>query len=221
MGVIIDVKGRQILDSRGNPTIEADVLLNDGSMGRGMVPSGASTGSHEALELRDGGKPFGGKGVKKAVANINEIIGPQIIGLCAIEQERVDNVMIELDGTPNKSKLGANATLAVSLAVANAAAQSKGLPLYRYLGGLEARILPVPFMNILNGGKHADNNVDIQEFMIVPSGAETFSDAIKMGVEIYHTLKGILRSKGYSISVGDEGGFAPDLSSNEELWNFW
>ncbi len=216
MGVIIDVKGRQILDSRGNPTIEADVLLNDGSMGRGMVPSGASTGSHEALELRDGGKPFGGKGVKKAVANINEIIGPQIIGLCAIEQERVDNVMIELDGTPNKSKLGANATLAVSLAVANAAAQSKGLPLYRYLGGLEARILPVPFMNILNGGKHADNNVDIQEFMIVPSGAETFSDAIKMGVEIYHTLKGILRSKGYSISVGDEGGFAPDLSSNEE-----
>lgn len=216
MSVIVDVKSRQILDSRGNPTLETDVILSDGSLGRGMVPSGASTGTYEALELRDGGKAFGGKGVTKAVANVNQVIAPEIIGHDSLEQERIDSLMIELDGTPNKSKLGANAILSVSMAVSDASAQSRGLPLYRYLGGIKSRVLPVPFMNILNGGKHADNNVDIQEFMIVPSGAETFSDALQMAVEIYHCLKGILKSKGYSTAVGDEGGFAPDLRSNEE-----
>ena len=216
MSVIVDVKARQILDSRGNPTIETDIILSDGSLGRGMVPSGASTGTHEALELRDGGKAFGGKGVKKAVSNVNQVIAPEIIGRDSSCQQEIDNLMIELDGTSNKSKLGANAILSVSMAVADASAQSRGLPLYRYLGGIQSRVLPVPFMNILNGGKHADNNVDIQEFMIVPSGADTFSSALQMAVEVYHCLKSILKSKGYSTAVGDEGGFAPDLGSNEE-----
>ncbi|MGI6164313.1 MAG: phosphopyruvate hydratase [Bacillota bacterium] len=216
MATIIDVRARQILDSRGNPTVEADVLLSDGSMGRGMVPSGASTGTYEALELRDGDKAFLGKGVKKAVSNVVNVIGPEIIGRDASNQQDIDYAMIKLDGTHNKSKLGANAILAVSMAVTAAAAESAGLPLYRYLGGIQARILPVPFMNILNGGKHADNNVDIQEFMIVPSGAGSFSSAVQMAAEIYHSLKAVLKSKGHSTAVGDEGGFAPDLKSNEE-----
>jgi len=216
MAEIIDVKARQILDSRGNPTLEADVLLSDGSFGRGMVPSGASTGTYEALELRDGEKAYGGKGVLKAVKNVTEVIGPEIIGMEATAQAQIDRAMIKLDGTPNKSNLGANATLAVSLAVASAAAQSTGQPLYRYLGGVSARVLPVPFMNVLNGGKHADNNVDIQEFMIVPAGAGSFAGAAQMACEIYQALKSVLKSKGLSTAVGDEGGFAPDLKSNEE-----
>jgi len=213
---IIDLRARQILDSRGNPTIETDCVLSDGSFGRGMVPSGASTGTYEALELRDGGKAFGGKGVTKAVANVMEVIAPEVLGMEALDQAAVDKRMIELDGTPTKSKLGANAILSVSMAVASAAAESVGLPLYRYLGGLRARTLPVPFMNVLNGGKHADNNVDIQEFMLVPAGAKTYSDALQMGAEVYQVLKSILKSKGLSTAVGDEGGFAPDLKSNEE-----
>lgn len=216
MAEIIDVKARQILDSRGNPTLEADVLLSDGSFGRGMVPSGASTGTYEALELRDGEKAYGGKGVMKAVKNVLDLIGPEIMGMEACAQADVDRAMIKLDGTPNKSKLGANATLAVSLAVASAAAQSTGQPLYRYLGGVSARVLPVPFMNVLNGGKHADNTVDIQEFMIVPAGARNFAEAAQMAAEAYQALKSVIKSKGYSTAVGDEGGFAPDLKSNEE-----
>jgi enolase len=213
---IIDLKARQILDSRGNPTIETDCVLSDGSFGRGMVPSGASTGTHEALELRDGGKAFGGKAVTKAVSNVMEVIAPEVIGMEALDQAAVDKLMIELDGTSNKSKLGANAILSVSMAVAMAAAESAGLPLYRYLGGIGARTLPVPFMNVLNGGKHADNNVDIQEFMLVPAGAKTYSLALKMAAEVYQVLKSLLKSKGLSTSIGDEGGFAPDLKSNEE-----
>ncbi len=214
---IIKVTGREILDSRGNPTVEADVLLADGSFGRAAVPSGASTGEHEALELRDGDpKRYLGKGVRKAVDNINRKIGPALAGYDAARQVEVDACMISLDGTATKSKLGANAILAVSMAVARAAASSEQTPLYRYLGGVNARILPVPLMNIINGGAHADNSVDLQEFMIVPHGAERFSDAIRMGAEVFHALKSVLKSKGYSTAVGDEGGFAPNLKSNEE-----
>ncbi len=211
------IVGREILDSRGNPTVEADVLLRDGSFGRAAVPSGASTGEHEAIELRDGDKRrYQGKGVLQAVENINTVIARELGGREAGEQPQIDARMIQLDGTPNKGQLGANAILAVSMAVCRAAAQSAHLPLYRYLGGLQARRLPVPLMNILNGGVHADNTVDFQEFMIVPVGAESFSTALRMGVETFHTLKKVLKEKGYNTSVGDEGGFAPNLKSNVE-----
>ncbi len=214
---IENVRGREILDSRGNPTVEAEVYLETGDYGWAAVPSGASTGKHEALELRDGNKKrYKGKGVLKAVEHINNIIASKIIGLYAYEQERIDRVMIELDGTENKSGLGANAILAVSLAVARAAAAAYGMPLFRYLGGVGARVLPVPLMNIINGGAHADNNVDFQEFMIVPAGFDSFKEAIRAGSEIFHSLKSVLKSKGYSTAVGDEGGFAPNLKSNEE-----
>jgi enolase len=214
---IVKVVGREILDSRGNPTVEADVHLADGSLGRAAVPSGASTGEHEAMELRDGDPDrYLGKGTEKAVKNIIKKIGPEVMGLEAEEQSVLDHKMIELDGTPNKSKLGANAILAVSMAVARAAAQSQQAPLYRYLGGVGANLLPVPLMNILNGGAHADNSVDPQEFMIAPYGASKFSEALRMGVEVFHTLKGVLKKRGYSTAVGDEGGFAPNLKSNEE-----
>ena len=217
MTTIVEVTAREILDSRGNPTVEVEVFTEDGSFGRAAVPSGASTGKREALELRDGDPGrFLGRGVQKAVANVNEKIAPEIIGLDATNQVLVDKTMIELDGTPNKSRLGANAILGVSLACARAAAQSAGLPLYRYLGGCHARQLPVPMMNILNGGKHADNNVDIQEFMIMPVGADSFSSALRMGAEVFHHLKKVLQKKGLSTSVGDEGGFAPNLGSSEE-----
>ena len=214
---IVKVLGREILDSRGNPTVEADVQLADGSIGRAAVPSGASTGEHEAVELRDADpKRFLGKGTRKAVANIVKKIGPAVTGMEAEDQSAIDHKMIELDGTPNKAKLGANAILAVSMAAARAAAQSQMTPLYRYLGGVGANLLPVPQMNILNGGAHADNSVDPQEFMIVPHGATKFSEALRMGVEVFHTLKGVLKKRGYSTAVGDEGGFAPNLKSNEE-----
>jgi len=214
---IVKVVGREILDSRGNPTVEADVLLADGTIGRAAVPSGASTGEHEAVELRDGDpKRYLGKGTRKAVQNISKKIAPAITGMEAEEQSAIDSKMIELDGTPNKAKLGANAILAVSMAAARAAAQSQMTPLYRYLGGVGANLLPVPQMNILNGGVHADNSVDPQEFMIVPYGAPKFSEALRMGAEVFHTLKGVLKKRGYSTSVGDEGGFAPNLKSNEE-----
>ncbi len=214
---IIDVTAREILDSRGNPTVEVDVTLDDGSFGRAAVPSGASTGAHEAVELRDAkDKRYMGKGVLTAVKNVNEIISPEVLGMDATAQEDIDRTMIQLDGTANKGKLGANAILGVSLAVARAAADSAGLPLYRYLGGCNANILPVPMMNILNGGKHADNNVDFQEFMIMPVGAKDFPQALQMGAEVFHTLKKVLKDKGYNTSVGDEGGFAPSLKSNEE-----
>ncbi len=214
---IVDVMAREILDSRGNPTVEVDVLLDDGSLGRAAVPSGASTGAYEAIELRDTkAKRYMGKGVTKAVKNVNEIIGPEVVGIDATQQEELDRLMIELDGTPNKGKLGANAILGVSLAAAKAAADSAQLPLYRYLGGCNANILPVPMMNILNGGKHSDNNVDFQEFMIMPIGAKNFPQALQMGAEVFHTLKSVLAKKGYATSVGDEGGFAPMLKSNEE-----
>ncbi len=214
---IINITGREILDSRGNPTVEADVLLADGSIGRAAVPSGASTGEHEAIELRDGEKGrYLGKGVQKAVVNVNRAITKALLGMDAANQVAVDQRMIEADGSANKGKLGANAILAVSLAVARAAASSQQTPLYRYLGGVNARLLPVPLMNIINGGAHADNSVDVQEFMIVPHGAPTFRDAIRTGAEIFHHLKSVLKSKGYSTSVGDEGGFAPNLKSNEE-----
>ena len=215
--LIIDVTAREILDSRGNPTVEVDVMLEDGGFGRAAVPSGASTGAHEAVELRDTkAKRYMGKGVEQAVKNVNEVIAQEVIGMDACAQEELDQLMISLDGTPNKGKLGANAILGVSLAAAKAAADSAGLPLYRYLGGCSANILPVPMMNILNGGKHADNNVDFQEFMIMPFGAKTFPDALRMGAETFHTLKKVLADKGYATSVGDEGGFAPSLKSNEE-----
>ncbi len=214
---IVDVSAREILDSRGNPTVEVDVMLEDGSLGRAAVPSGASTGAHEACELRDPKtKRYMGKGVQQAVKNVNDKIAPEVMGFDATAQEDIDAMMIELDGTANKSKLGANAILGVSLAVARAAAESVGLPLYRYIGGCTANILPVPMMNILNGGKHADNTVDFQEFMVMPVGAENFPEALRMGAEVFHTLKGVLKSKGYNTSVGDEGGFAPSLKSNEE-----
>jgi enolase len=216
MSEIIDVFAREVLDSRGNPTVEADVILESGSMGRAIVPSGASTGEREALELRDGGARYLGKGVKKAVRNVIEIIGPAISGFDAAEQAAIDSTMIALDGTESKKKLGANAILAVSLAVAKSAAEDAGLPLYQYLGGPNARELPVPMMNVLNGGAHADNNVDFQEFMIIPAGAKTCAEAIRMGAEVFHHLKSVLKKKGYSTAVGDEGGFAPNLRSNEE-----
>jgi len=214
---IVDIRAREILDSRGNPTVEVDVILEDGSFGRAAVPSGASTGAHEAIELRDtkAGR-YMGKGVAGAVKNVNKTIASAVTGMDAAAQEELDRAMIALDGTPNKAKLGANAILGVSLAAAKAAANSSGLPLYRYLGGCNANILPVPMMNILNGGKHADNNVDFQEFMIMPKGAENFPEALRMGAEVFHTLKKVLAQKGYSTSVGDEGGFAPSLKSNEE-----
>ncbi len=215
MSTIADVQGRQILDSRGNPTVEVDVTLVDGSVGRAAVPSGASTGVHEAWELRDGDKSiYLGKGVKKAIENINDRIADAVIGMSALEQAAVDRAMIELDGTPNKAELGANAILGVSLAVAHAAANYCELPLYRYLGGCGARLLPAPMMNILNGGQHADNSVDIQEFMVMPLGFESFHSALRCGVEIFHNLKKVLKDKGLNTAVGDEGGFAPDLPNN-------
>ncbi len=214
---IVKVIGHEILDSRGNPTVEADVHLADGTLGRAAVPSGASTGEHEAVELRDGDpKRYLGKGTRKAVQNINKKIAPAIAGMQAEEQAAIDRKMIALDGTPNKGKLGANAILAVSMAAARAAAQSQQTPLYRYLGGVGANLLPVPLMNILNGGAHADNSVDPQEFMVAAHGAAKFSEALRMGAEVFHTLKGVLKKRGYSTSVGDEGGFAPNLKSNEE-----
>ena len=217
MSQIVKVHARQILDSRGNPTVEVDVLTDTGYLGRAAVPSGASTGIHEAVELRDDDeKVYVGKGVLKAVKNVNEEIAAELLGVDVLEQNYIDQVMIDLDGTANKSKLGANAILGVSLAVAKAAAQETGLPLYRYLGGVNANTLPVPMMNILNGGSHADNSIDFQEFMVMPANADTFSDALRMGTEIFHNLKKVLKSKGYSTNVGDEGGFAPNIGSNEE-----
>ncbi|MGN6210654.1 phosphopyruvate hydratase [Asticcacaulis sp.] len=221
MPEIIDVVAREILDSRGNPTVEVDVTLDDGSFGRAAVPSGASTGAHEAVEMRDGdAKRYGGKGVRKAVDAVNGEIFEAIAGFEALDQRRLDQALINLDGTPNKSRLGANAILGVSLAVARAAAQSSGLPLYKYVGGLAARVLPVPLMNIINGGAHADNPIDIQEFMIVPAGAESFSEALRMGAEIFHSLKKGLKAAGHNTNVGDEGGFAPNLASAEEALSF-
>ena len=215
--IINDVIAREVLDSRGNPTVEVEVHLADGSFGRAIVPSGASTGAFEAVELRDGDKArYLGKGVLKAVENVEEVIAPEIIGWDATDQVGIDQLMIELDGTPNKGKLGANAILGVSLAVAHAAANSLGMPLYRYIGGAAASQLPVPMMNILNGGAHADNNVDIQEFMIMPVGAASFREALRMGAEVFHNLKAVLKEKGLNTAVGDEGGFAPNLQSNEE-----
>jgi enolase len=214
---IVDVHARQILDSRGNPTVEADVILGDGSLGRAAVPSGASTGEHEAVELRDGDNDrYMGKGVLTAVGNVNLPIADALQGIDASDQRRVDETMIELDGTPNKSKLGANAILAVSMGTARAAANALKIPLYRYLGGVGANVLPVPMMNILNGGAHADSNVDFQEFMAMPVGAETFSDALQWGAEVFHTLKSVLKKRGYNTAVGDEGGFAPSLKANVE-----
>ena len=216
MSTIIEVHGREIIDSRGNPTVEADITLSSGAQGRAAVPSGASTGEHEANELRDNDpKRYGGKGVQDAVRNVNEVIGPRLEGMAAEDQISIDAVMLETDGTSNKSNLGANAMLAVSLAVARAAAQECGLPLYRYLGGPMAHVLPVPMMNILNGGAHASNNVDAQEFMVVPIGADEFPEGLRMGVEVFHALKKVLSKKGLSTAVGDEGGFAPMLPSNE------
>ena len=217
MTEIIDVLAREILDSRGNPTIEVEVLLESGYVGTAAIPSGASTGEHEAVELRDGDKSrYSGKGVLKAVQNVNDIIAEEIIGFDSTDQIMIDRLMIDLDGTENKGKLGANAILGVSLAVAKAAAAALGLPLYQYLGGVNAKVLPVPMMNILNGGKHADNNVDLQEFMVVPVNAPNFRESLRMGVQVFHSLKKVLSSKGYNTAVGDEGGFAPDLKSNEE-----
>jgi len=217
MSEIIDIRAREILDSRGNPTVEVDVEVSSGARGRAAVPSGASTGVHEAVELRDGDKSrYGGKGVRHAVENVNEVIKPKVLGWDALDQRGLDDLLIELDGTENKGRLGANAVLGVSLAVAKAAAEFLGLPLFRYLGGVNARWLPVPMMNILNGGKHADNNVDIQEFMIMPFGAGSFAEALRMGAEVFHSLKGVLKKAGKSTAVGDEGGFAPDLDSNTD-----
>jgi len=215
--LISDIVGREILDSRGNPTVEVDVTLEDGSLGRAAVPSGASTGEHEAVELRDGDKArYNGKGVLNAVEHVNTTIAEELTGYDALDQTEIDALMIRLDGTPTKSKLGANAILGVSIAVAKAAAQSVGLPLYRYIGGTNAKTLPVPMMNILNGGKHADNNVDLQEFMVVPAAAPTFAEGLRTGAEVFHALKSVLGKKGYNTAVGDEGGFAPNLKSNEE-----
>jgi len=217
MTTIVDIVGREILDSRGNPTVEAEVLLESGVIGRAAVPSGASTGEHEAVELRDGDKNrYGGKGVLKAVENINEKIADELIDFDAADQVGIDQFLINFDGTENKSNLGANAMLAISLACAKAAAETLDLPLYRYIGGTNARTLPVPMMNILNGGKHADNNVDFQEFMVMPVGAPNFAEALRMGTETFHVLKSVLKAKGYNTSVGDEGGFAPNLKSNDE-----
>lgn len=217
MTTISDVYARQVLDSRGNPTVEVEVYLESGARGRAIVPSGASTGAHEAVELRDGDKAvYLGKGVQQAVNNVNDVIAEEIIGMDALDQVEVDETLIRLDGTPNKSKLGANAILGVSMAVARAASDALGIPLYQYLGGFNGKTLPVPMMNILNGGQHADNNVDFQEFMIMPVGADSFSEALRMGVEVFHHLKAVLHTKGLNTAVGDEGGFAPNLGSNEE-----
>ena len=217
MSAIVDITSREILDSRGNPTVEVEVFTEDGFMGRAAVPSGASTGKHEAVELRDGKKDrFMGKGVLDACHNVEEVIREELIGADCTEQRYIDNLMLELDGTKNKSKLGANAILGVSLAVAKAAAAATNQPLYRYVGGVNAHLLPVPMMNILNGGSHADNSIDFQEFMIVPVGADYFSEALRMGVEVFHHLKNVLKKNGYSTNVGDEGGFAPNIKSNEE-----
>jgi enolase len=217
MSIISDIYAREVLDSRGNPTVEVEVFLESGAFGRAIVPSGASTGAHEAIELRDGDKSrYLGKGVQKAVDNVNSLIAPEIIGLDALDQVGIDNKMIELDGTPNKAKFGANAILAVSMAVAHAAAEYLELPLYVYLGGFNAKQLPVPMMNIVNGGAHADNNIDVQEFMVLPVGAPTFKEALRWGTEIFHHLKSVLKEKGLNTAVGDEGGFAPNLASNEE-----
>ena len=217
MSYIVEVRARQILDSRGNPTVEVDVLTDEGAMGRAAVPSGASTGIHEAVELKDNDKKkYLGRGVLKAVKNVNTLIADNIVGFDVTAQAAIDQVMIELDGTPNKAKLGANAILAVSMAVAKAAAEEASLPLYRYIGGTNARTLPMPMMNILNGGAHADNKIDFQEFMIMPIGAPSFSEGLRWGVEIFHQLKSTLKKKGYSTNVGDEGGFAPNIQSNEE-----
>ena len=220
MTSISDICARQIFDSRGNPTVEVDVELDCGALGRAAVPSGASTGAYEAVELRDGGKAYGGKGVKQAVSSVNGDIADALIGMDAEDQRRLDRIMCELDGSPNKSKLGANAILGVSLAVAKAAAASSGLPLYRYIGGVNARVLPTPMMNILNGGAHADNPIDIQEFMIMPVGAEHFSEALAQGVEVFQALKGRLKKAGHNTNVGDEGGFAPNLSSTRDALDF-
>ncbi|HET7629581.1 MAG TPA: phosphopyruvate hydratase [Bacillales bacterium] len=217
MSMITEVYAREVLDSRGNPTVEVEVFLESGSAGRALVPSGASTGEYEAVELRDGDKDrYLGKGVLKAVENVNEKMAPELLGVEALDQVGVDKLLIELDGTENKGKFGANAILGVSMAVAHAAADEVGLPLYQYLGGFNSKTLPTPMMNILNGGEHADNNVDIQEFMVMPVGAENFAEALRTGAEIFHHLKKVLQAKGYNTGVGDEGGFAPDLSSNEE-----
>lgn len=217
MSIIEDIYAREILDSRGNPTVEVEVFTESGGYGRACVPSGASTGAFEAIELRDGDADrYLGKGVSRAVDNVNEVIAPELIGEDSADQVLIDDIMIELDGTSNKGKLGANAMLGVSMAVARAAADSLGLPLYQYLGGVNAKTLPVPMMNILNGGEHADNNVDIQEFMVMPAGAQSFKEALRMGAEIFHSLKKVLQGKGLNTAVGDEGGFAPNLSSNEE-----
>ncbi|MEP6755090.1 MAG: phosphopyruvate hydratase, partial [Chthonomonadales bacterium] len=217
MSTITEVIAREILDSRGNPTVEVDVYLEDGSMGRAAVPSGASTGAHEAAELRDeDADRYGGKGVLGAVDNVNDRIGPEIIDMLATDQIGIDRLMIEMDGTENKSNLGANAILGVSLAIARASAESLGIPLYRYIGGVSAATLPVPMMNILNGGKHADSSVDMQEFMCMPVGAESFSEALRMGSEVFHSLKKVLKGRGLNTGYGDEGGFAPNLPSNEE-----
>ena len=217
MATIEAILAREILDSRGNPTVEAEVITDMGTIGRAAVPSGASTGEHEVLELRDGDMDrYLGKGVTQAVANIEEKIAPALVGNILFDQIEIDQIMLELDGTPTKQVLGANAILAVSLACARAGAETLGLPLYQYIGGVNAKVLPVPMMNILNGGSHAANNVDLQEFMVMPTGAESFSEALRMGAEIFHNLKKVLSTKGYSTGVGDEGGFAPDLKSNEE-----
>ena len=217
MSYIAEIFARQILDSRGNPTVEVDVITENGALGRAAVPSGASTGIHEAVELRDGDKKkYLGKGTLKAVDNVNKKIAPLLLGYDVADQTGIDEMMIQLDGTPNKSKLGANATLAVSMAVAKAAAEEAGLPLFRYVGGTNAKILPIPMMNILNGGAHADNKIDFQEFMVMPVGAPSFSEGLRWGVEIFHALKTVLKKKGYSTNVGDEGGFAPNIQSNEE-----
>lgn len=221
MSVIVDIAAREILDSRGNPTIEVDVLLENGAFGRAAVPSGASTGQFEAVELRDGDKRrYGGKGVLQAVANVNELIAPHMLDRDAFDQVAIDETLLDLDGTENKGKLGANAILGVSLAVAKAAASASGLPLFRYVGGVNANTLPVPMMNILNGGQHADSNVDFQEFMVLPIGAESFAHALQMGAEVFHTLKGVLRAKGLNTGVGDEGGFAPNLESQDDAFGY-
>jgi len=216
MSEIISIRGRQVLDSRGNPTVEAEIGLDSGATGRAIVPSGASTGAFEAVELRDGGDAWRGKGVATAVGNINGELSTVVLGRDASDQRGLDQAMIDLDGTPNKGRLGANALLGISLAAAHAAAADRGLPLYRYIGGANAHVLPVPMMNVLNGGEHADNNVDLQEFMVMPVGASSFSEGLRWGVETYHTLAGILKGRGLSTAVGDEGGFAPDLASNEQ-----